>query len=200
MGLSNSSAKPTYNFDNVWSGQEFAQIINNEQSKAKLHNQMVRTDKYPKIFICEKETEEDRADPVYRENCEIDDICANYHNQFYVGKLKTVRVDSPDSVGDIIWMDQVYHKYWAYGLDIYEYDRSKPEYKKLVVSEYYLGSVDKRKDYHMANDLIEICSITNGLTRDAIETQIITQLENTRIKNQTRMLINECERRNIQIY
>ena len=104
MGQSNSSKNTLlihYGIqNNVLTQEQFNQII--QINKKQFHEQMLKANIWAKIFICEKETDEDRADPGYMDNCEIDDICDDYKNRYYVAQLTTKKTANPQSIGDLI--------------------------------------------------------------------------------------------------
>ena len=58
---------------------------------------MLKTNIWAKIFICEKETDEDRADHDYIDNCEVDDICNDYKNRYYVAQITTKKIGNQTS-------------------------------------------------------------------------------------------------------
>ena len=194
MGQSNSvNYIEQYNIkDNVLTQDQFYEIIKldeNGKSKKKLfHEQMLKANIWAKIFICPKETDKDRADPDYIENCEIDEICDDYKNRYYVAHLSTKQVAQPNSIADLIWMPIIYHKFWAYVLDIYEYHKLDSSYKKLVLKDYYVcDNVIDRKGYNMSNDLDTIFNVIKKLDRDIIEKNIIIKIIESKyndIKNQ----------------
>lgn len=171
--------------DHVLSQEEFARLVSNKSTFRPLHNCMVKNNKYIKIFICNKETDEDRLDSDYLDNCECDDVCGDYVNQYYIAELKTKRTSCHPAVGNMIW--DGYHGEWSYGFDIYEYHKLDPNYKKLFLSDYYFCDVDERMgcygSIHMAHDLHTILGMIKSLDRDAIEGKMLEILnEQSRLK------------------
>jgi hypothetical protein len=169
----------------VLTQDEFIKLVSNPITKKQLHNHMAKNNKYIKIFICEKETDQDRLDPDYLENCEYDDICADYVNQYYVAELKTKRTSSQPLIENMIWNG--YHGEWSYGFDIYEMHRIDLNYKKLFLSDYFFCDVNDRvsnhKSIHMSNDLNTIFNVIKSLNRDIIEEKMLEILtEQTRLK------------------
>jgi hypothetical protein len=186
MGQSNSSKKNNFLLPtHVLSHDEFNDLINNNVTKRQLHNYMAENNKYVKIFICDRETDEDRLDPDYLDNCEVDDICADYVNRYYMAELKTKRTSCHPAVANMIW--DGYHGEWSYGFDIYECHKIDKDYKKLFLKDYYFCDVDKRlsqyKTIHMSNDLNTILNVIKSLNPDIIEEKIISILrEQSRLK------------------
>jgi hypothetical protein len=186
MGQSSSSESDNFVLPtHILSHIEFNNLISNITNKKQFHNYMVKNNKYVKIFICEKETDEDRLDPDYLDNCEVDDICADYVNRYYMAELKTKRTSCHPAIGNIIW--DGYHGEWSYGFDIYECHKIDKDYKKLFLSDYYFCDVDKRlsqyKTIHMSNDLNTILDVIKTLNRDIIEEKMLAILkEKSRLK------------------
>lgn len=128
---------------------------------------MANTNKYAVIYICDKETEEDRKDEVYIENCEIDSICADYANRYYVAKLKTARQGYYTDFASVL-VDN-YHTIFSYGFDIYEYHKLDKNYKKLMIENYYFCDIKERTEKFgtdMSNDLLTIFNVIKSLNRD----------------------------------
>lgn len=178
MGQSNSTKinfLDQYNIkNNVLTQNQFNEII--QTNKKLFHEQMLKANIWAKIFICEKETDEDRADPGYIENCEVDEICDDYKNRYYVAQLKTKQTANPQSIADLIWQPIVYHEYWAYGFDIYEYHKTNPSHKKLILKDYFVCEYLDRKGYNMSNDFEILLSLIQKLNRDIIENKVIAIL------------------------
>ncbi len=189
MGQSSSSIlKEIDSFpfpSHVLTQDEFANLISNNTTIKQLHNYMAKNNKYVKIYICDKETDEDRLDPDYLDNCEVDDICADYVNRFYVAQLKTKRTSCHPAIGNMIW--DGYHGEWSYGFDIYEYHKLDPNHKKLFLSDYYFCDVSARlsayNSIHMAHDLNTINQMIKSLNRDIIEEKMLAILnQQSRLK------------------
>ena len=174
MGLTQS--KKRFNIDKVFTQSEFKNIIENE--KIEFHEQMLKKNKWAKVYICEKETEADRNDPVYRENCEIDEICNDYKNRYYVAQLKTIQTTYPDRVAQMAMIQHTYHQFWSYAIDIYEYHIHDASHKKLLLKNYYISNSSHRKENHMADDFEDILNKIKSLNADDIEEAYIRSLKN----------------------
>ncbi len=172
MGQEISSTN-NFNFpEYVLSHQEFNDLIQNE--KKNFHNYMAKKNKYAVIYICDKETDEDRLDEAYIENCEIDSICADYVNRYYVAQLKTSRQGYYSDFTSVL--QDNYHTIWSYGFDIYEYHKVNKDYKRLIVKDYYFCDIKERTKNlgtHISNDLLTILQIIKSLNRDLIEEKIM---------------------------
>lgn len=163
--------------DRVYTLDEFKKMI--ADNRDKVHNQMCLHEKYAKIFICEKETEQDKTDPDYLDNCEVDDICDDYKFQYYAAELKTKKTGYYDSISDMAWNN--YHQVWSYSFDIYEMHRNNSTHKKLILKDYFTPKT--RKGNHMTNDLVPIFDVIEKLTRDVIENKVIANLtEQSRLR------------------
>ncbi len=177
MGQSNNSSMMGNLPEHVLSQQEFGDLIQNTRRKTAFHDQMVKNNKYPVIFICDKETDEDRMDEGYKENCEIDSISADYVNRYYVAQLKTVRRKHYSDFSSLLHDN--YHTNWSYGFDVYEYHKLDSNYKRLMVKDYYFCDIQERtKNFgtHMSNDLITILQIIKSFNRDRLEEQIMAAI------------------------
>ncbi len=172
--------KSTDNFnfpEHILTQNEFLNLI--ENNKTLLHNFMVKNNKYIKIFICEKETDEDRNNIGYLEDCEIDETLNDYKNRYYIAELKTLQTGYHPAIANIIWFG--YHEIWSYGFDIYEMHKIDKSYKRLFIKDYYVADYNKRNGVHMANDLIKLYDIIKSLNRDIIDQTKISQLKKERI-------------------
>jgi len=172
MGLTYSNKR--FNIDHVFTQSEFKEIIEND--KEQFHEYMLKKNNWAKIYICEKETEADRNDPVYIENCEIDEICNDYKNRYYVAQLKTIQTDYPSSVSQHAMIHHTYHMFWSYAIDIYEYHKNDTSYKKRVLKNYYILKPSDRKEIHMANDFERILDKIKSLNSDIIQESIMRSL------------------------
>ncbi len=182
--MGNHTSITDFNFpEHVLSHQEFSDLIQN--NKKKYHDHMANTNKYATIFICDKETDEDRMDKEYIENCEIDSICADYVNRYYVAQLKTVKQDCYSDFSSVLHDN--YHTIWSYGFDVYEYHKLNKDYKKLMVENYYFCDIKERtKKFgtHMSNDLSTILDVIKTLNRDLIEEKIMSVItEKSRLRD-----------------
>ena len=159
MGQSSSDMLAKYN-NKILTLEEFEEMIN--ENKKLLHNQIVKSNIYPKIFICEKETDEDKLDPVYIENCEIDDIVDDYKNRCFVAQLTSKRDPNAyfESVGNIIWND--YHQLYSYGIDIYEYHKIDKTFTTFL-ENYLICDIKTRNGTHMCDDYVKICNTIKNL-------------------------------------
>ncbi len=171
MGQTNSV--DNFNFpEYVLTHQEFSDLI--KTNAKSFHDYMVKKNKYATIFICDKETDEDRMDEGYKENCEIDSICADYVNRYYVAQLKTAKQDCYSDFSSVLHDN--YHTIWSYGFDIYEHHKLDTNYKRIIIKDYYFCDIKERTksfDTHMSNDLVTILQIIKSLNRDLIEEKIM---------------------------
>jgi hypothetical protein len=151
----------------VLSQEEFYNLIIN--SKIELHNYMVKNDKYIKVFICYKETEEDRNNIGYLKNCKVDEICDDYKNRYFVAELNILKTGFNLSISNMIWFG--YHEVWSYCFDIYEMHNLDKQYKKLYIKDFYISKIC------MYNDFINIYNTIKSLNRDIIEEKQLNNLK-----------------------
>ena len=159
--------------EHVLSQDDFFELICND--KKRLHDFMVNNNKYITVFICEKETEEDRQDPSYLENCEVDLIINDYKNIYYIAQLKTIKNGYHPAIANALCFG--YHELWSYS-----FDRLKPYYKKMCIKNYHICDINKRPDFfiHMSNDFMPIYNVIKSLHRDIIENKICEILDDKR--------------------
>lgn len=181
----------------IMSQVEFEKIIMDKDVRKGFHRQMVKENKWGKIYICERISDEEKSDPDFIENCEVDDICESYLNQYYVAQLKTIQKRFAISIADAV---HGYHFEWAYGFDIYEYDRLNPNHKRLVLTNYHVCDYYKRETYHMSDDFIVIFDIIKKLNPDMIAEARVKKIENDILREKTKKLIKECQSRKISLY
>ncbi len=181
--------------EHVLSQEEFYNLITT--SKKELHNYMSSNDEYIKVFICDKETAEDRNEPGYLENCEFDEICYDYKNRYYVAQLKTTKTGYNLSIANLIWYG--YHEVWSYAFDIYEMHRVDKNYKKLFIKDFFVCEINNRSEIWMYNDFINIYNNIKSLDRDQIEKRKLIILNEILRKKEIKKINNQFDNLLVQL-
>ncbi len=162
----------------VLTQDEFAAAIDDDGDRVQFHRYILSTDGYPTVFLCDVETDEDRNDPDYRDNCDIDELCADYVHQYYVARLKAKRTATHVSIGDMLW-DGV-NGAWSYGFDVYKCHRLKPGHARRVLDDCGVCNIRERwrtyRSGHMSHDLTTLLRMFGALTRDRIEEAVVADL------------------------
>jgi hypothetical protein len=138
MGNNNSQSNIDSNIlDNVLTQETFKQLITVKCNRLQLQDIITNTNKVIKIYICDN---------------------SNSNDKYYVAHLKTVNL-GPPSFGHIFWGYFVYHEYFVYGFDIYEYSKINEDYKKLYKKNYYICNIKTRNGYNMSHDFETILNV-----------------------------------------
>jgi len=138
MGNNNSQSNINLNIlDNVLTQETFEQLINVKYKRLQLQDIIANTNKVIKIYICDK---------------------SNSNDKYYVAHLKTFNL-GPPSFGHIFWGYFVYHEYFVYGFDIYEYSKIDEVYKKIYKKNYHICNIKTRNGYNMSHDFETILNV-----------------------------------------
>lgn len=172
--------------EHVLTQEEFYELIAN--NKRALHNYMIKNNKFIKIFICDKETDENEKYLEYLDETNeekysddtngkyLDKINYNCENKFFVAQLKMVKNGYKSSFLNDFWYG--YHEVYSYGIDIYEMHKLDDNYNKLFIDNFFtcFNKSNTNSEPWMYNDFIIIYYKLKKLNIHEIETEKLKML------------------------